>query len=70
MRMSPPELLESAERLNRLYDVEKLTLFNVVEIVASNPEMFRGKKVFINSMPGHMLNAQDRKEFLSKVKTL
>ena len=34
MRMSPPELLESAERLNRLYDVEKLTLFNVVEIVA------------------------------------
>lgn len=50
--------------------MEKLTLFNVVEIVASNPEMFRGKKVFINSMPGHMLNAQDRKEFLSKVKTL
>lgn len=70
MRMSPPELLESAERLNRLYDVEKLTLFNVVEIVASNPEMFRGKKVFINSMPGHMLNAQDRNEFISKVKTL
>lgn len=70
MRMSPPELLESAERLNRLYDVEKLTLFNVVEIVASNPEMFRGKKVFINSMLGHMLNAQDRNEFISKVKTL
>lgn len=70
MRMSPPELLESAERLNRLYDVEKLTLFNIVEIVASNPEMFRGKKVFINSMPGHMLNAQDRNEFISKVKTL
>ncbi len=70
VRMSPPEVLESAERLGRLYDVEKYTLFNVVEIVASNPEMFKGKKVFINSMPGHMLNPKDRQEFLKKVKTL
>ena len=69
-RMSPPELLESAERLGRLYDVERLTLFNVVEIVASNPEMFKNKKVFINSMPGHMLSAQDRALFLAKVRNL
>ena len=60
VRLSPPELLESAERLERLYDVEKLTLFNVVEIVDANPEMFKGKKVFINSMPGHMLTQEDR----------
>lgn len=70
IRISPPELLESAERLGRLYDVEKLTLFNVVEIVDSNPEMFRGKKVFINSMPGHMLTLEDRAVFLDKVKRL
>lgn len=69
-RMSPPELLESAERLGRLYDVERLTMFNVVEIVASNPEMFKNKKVFINSMPGHMLSAQDRALFLAKVRNL
>ena len=47
IRLSPPELLESAERLERLYDVEKLTLFNVVEIVDANPEMFKGKKVLV-----------------------
>lgn len=70
VRLSPPELLESAERLERLYDVEKLTLFNVVEIVDANPEMFKGKKVFINSMPGHMLTQEDRKIFLAKVKHL
>lgn len=70
VRLSPPELLESAERLERLYDVEKLTLFNVVEIVDANPEMFKGKKVFINSMPGHMLTPGDRNIFLSKVKKL
>ncbi len=70
VRMSPPELLESAERLGRLYDVERLTLFNVVEIVASNPEMFKGKKVFVNSMPGHMLTSQDRELFLAKVSNL
>ena len=70
VRISPPELLESAERIGRLYDVEKLTLFNVVEIVDSNPEMFKGKKVFINSMPGHMLTPADRALFLAKVKKL
>lgn len=70
VRMSPPQLLESAERLDRLYEVEKLTLFNVVDIVAANPEMFTGKKVFINSLPGHMLTKEDRMLFLEKVKGL
>lgn len=69
-KMSPPQLLESAARLGRLYDVERYTLFNVVDIIAKNPDMFRGKKVFINSMPGHMLDASDRRRFVEKVKGL
>lgn len=69
-KLSPPQILESAARLGRLYDVERYTLFNVVDYVDGHPDMFRGKKVFINSMPGHMLDANDRKIFVEKVSKL
>ena len=58
---------------DRLYDVGKLTLFQHPWEIQWNriTEMFRGKKVFINSMPSIVLNAtRDRNEFISKVKTL
>lgn len=70
VKLSPPQILESAARLGRLYDVERYTLFNVVDYVDRHPDMFRGRKVFINSMPGHMLDASDRRAFVEKVKKL
>ncbi len=64
-KISPLELLASAERLNRLYDVEKATFFNVVNFVDCNYREFEGKKIFINSIPGSQLDGKDKEELES-----
>ncbi len=61
-KISPLEMLQSAERLNRLYDIEKSTFFNVVGYIEAHPEDFAGKKVFINSIPGSQLTGEDKKK--------
>lgn len=58
----PPVVLESAQRLGRLYDVERATFFNVAHFVQDNMSLFEGKKVFINSIPGNQLKDEDRAE--------
>ena len=57
--MNPFQVLEIAQAYKRLYDVEKATVFNVMERYASEQESFRGRRVFINSIPGSILNAED-----------
>lgn len=52
VRVSPMDILKYAEAMNRLEDVEKYTFTNVMEFVENNPSLFKGKKVFINSIPG------------------
>lgn len=59
-RISPPMILQSAERLNRLYDVEKATFFNVINYIEEHRDDFTNKKVFINSIPGCQLSGEDR----------
>lgn len=58
-RISPLSLLDSAKRMNRLYDVEKSTFFNVLTYMEEHPEQFEGKKVFINSIPGNQIEGED-----------
>ena len=64
-RISPPAILESADRMNRLYDIEKATFFNVLDVKEKNPELFKNKKVFINSIPGYQLDGEDRQQLQS-----
>ncbi len=59
-RLSPPLILQSAERLNRLYDVERATFFNVINYIDTHQDYFEDKKVFINSIPGHQLMGNDK----------
>lgn len=59
-RISPPTILQSAERINRLYDIEKATFFNVINYIDSHEDTFENKKVFINSIPGCQLTGEDR----------
>lgn len=59
-RISPPVILRSAERMNRLYDIEKATFFNVINYIDNHAEHFENKKVFINSIPGCQLTGKDR----------
>ena len=64
--MNPLEILIVAKEYNRLYDIEKATIFNVMEHYENNIESFNGKKVFINTIPGHFLNNSDIDIILKK----
>lgn len=64
--MNPLEILEIAKKYNRLYDVEKATMFNVMERYSAMQETFGDKKVFINTIPGHFLNKNDINSLVQK----
>ena len=67
INMSPLEILATADSYNRLYSIERATVFNVLKQYAdSHDKLFFNRKVFINSIPGHFLNSNDRQEILTK----
>lgn len=57
--LNPFQMLEIAKKQKRTYDIEKKTFFNVMKILSDNIEMFQDKKLFINSIPDHMLGDAD-----------
>lgn len=57
--MCPVEILDAARKYNRLYDIEKSTMFNIMEQFAADPSAFFGKKLFVNTMPGYFLSDSD-----------
>ena len=57
--MKPLEVLNAAREYNRLYEIEKATMFNIMKRYAEEKEKFGGKKVFINTIPGYFLKAND-----------
>lgn len=62
----PMDILSIAKEYNRLYDIEKATLFNVMEQYISDYVEFQGRKVFINCIPGHFLNEKDSRKLGAK----
>lgn len=57
--LNPLEVLDAAKDYDKLYDIERATLFNVMNRYASDQESFGNAKVFINSIPGYFLNDED-----------
>lgn len=51
--VSPLDILNYATRENRLFDIERLTFENVMRFFTANLNLFHGKKIFINSIPGN-----------------
>lgn len=68
--VSPLEIIRYATHLDRLYDVERATFFNILNRVAENKELFEGKKVFINSIPGHQLEGEEAETLAAKMRSL
>ncbi len=64
--VSPLTILDYAIRNNKLYDIEKLTIFNAMETFVRNKEILKDKKIFINSIPGYQLKKKDYSEFRSR----
>ena len=69
-RISPLDILKYATHLDRLKDVEKATLYNVLTFVNDNNTLFEGKKVFINSIPGNQLVGQEAAGIEEKLKSI
>lgn len=57
--MNPLQVLDAAKEYNRLYDIEKATMFNIIGRFASERKKFGNAKVFINTIPGYFLNDED-----------
>ncbi|MDD6101610.1 MAG: EAL domain-containing protein [Clostridiales bacterium] len=57
--MSPVRMIELAMKYNRLSDIEHLTMYNVFDYVSSHKELFKGKKVFVNSIVTNSLNKEE-----------
>lgn len=59
MGLTPFHILKYAELLGRLGDIERVTFLNVLSIIDSNKDSFKGRRVFINSIPQIKLNGSD-----------
>ena len=59
INLNPLQILAIAREYNRLYDVEKTTLFGIMERYVRDYDSFQGAKVFINTIPGHFLTSRD-----------
>ena len=59
INLSPLEVLATAREYNRLYEVERATLFGIMDRFVSGFSRFCGCKLFINTIPGHFLTDED-----------
>ncbi len=57
--MNPLEVLGAATKLGRLYDIEKATMRNALEYISDHQEEFGDRKLFVNSIPAHILSYAD-----------
>lgn len=57
--VSPLDIIQSAERMGRLSDVERATFINVLSLVEEKKADLAGKKIFLNSIPGCRLSDDD-----------
>lgn len=57
--MNPLEVLDAAKEYNCLYEIERATMFNVMEHYVRERERFGERKVFINTIPGYFLHDAD-----------
>lgn len=64
--ISPMAILSFAKDKGKMYDIEKLTLFNVMSRYEAGLHEFKDRKIYINSLPGYQLNDNDYAEFSNK----
>lgn len=64
-KLSPLTILNHAEDLGRLGDIERLTLFNTLEAYKKHRELFGKRKLFINCIPAFILSDADFEQLYS-----
>lgn len=66
--LTPFDVLSCATIIDKMDDVEKGTFNGVLDIMDKRKEEFEGKKVFINSIPGHQLYNDDGRAIFDRIK--
>lgn len=66
--IGPAVVIEYAEHLGRIYDVEKSTFFNVLKEYERNLKLFNDRKLFINCITGVTWNDDDTAIVAEKLK--
>lgn len=59
INMKPLEVIDVAANMGKLYDIEKATMNNVMAYLIENELLLENKRLFINSIPAHMLSSED-----------
>ncbi len=57
--VSPLDIIKYANFLNRITEVERATFINTITLFEENKEKIAGKKMFINSIPGTVVDKKD-----------
>ena len=63
IRMNPLEVLDAAEVFDKFADLERTTFGHIFARIRSQQDEFDGKKVFINTIPGHFLTKVEVRNF-------
>lgn len=66
IQMTPLDILDVAREYNRLDEVERATVFGIIEHYVDHYSDFSGCRVFINTIPGHFLSAGDCAELKAR----
>ncbi len=66
IQLNPPQILSIAREYNRLYEVERNTLFGIMGQYVRHIRDFNGCKLFINTIPGHFLTEEDCREIVDR----
>lgn len=64
--MFPLEILDCAEKTQRLYDIEKATISNALAIMEKNQDVFKKRKLYVNSITAHMLTDADWNDLVNR----
>lgn len=65
--IAPNVVVDYADHIGRIADVEECTFTNVISIFEANIDKFGGKKVFINSLPGVKIKGNNRNVVFDKL---
>ena len=72
--ISPLTMIKYATINHRLYDIERATFFNIFKDVKQKKDIFKDKKIFVNSIPGYQIDQADytrlKKQYSSIFKNL
>lgn len=63
---SPLEVLELAASQSKLYYIEKMTVFNVMEWTDKNIDLIGNKKIFFNTIPNQSMTYEDEQYLFAK----